>query len=81
MASTGKNKPASPLTPALLGRYKPAKIFKGSVDPPNAPSGSPGRPQPPRHITGMAFDDFGDTLVTAAEDETFRLYNCKTGKQ
>lgn len=29
----------------------------------------------------MAFDDFGDTLVTAAEDETFRLYNCKTGKQ
>lgn len=80
MASTGKNKPASPLTPALLARYKPAKIFKGSVDPSNAPSGSPGRPQPPRHITGMAFDDFGDTLVTAAEDETFRLYNCKTGK-
>jgi len=35
----------------------------------------------PRHITGITFDDRGDTVVTAAEDETFRVWNCKTGKQ
>ncbi|KAG9015928.1 member of Set1p complex, histone methyl transferase [Tulasnella sp. 427] len=81
MASIGKNKPATPLTTATLARYKPARIFKASVDPPNAPSASSARPPPPRHITGMSFDDFGDLFVTAAEDETFRLYNCKTGKQ
>ena len=34
----------------------------------------------PRHITAISFDDRGDTLITAAEDDTFRLYNCKTGK-
>ncbi|KZW02757.1 WD40 repeat-like protein [Exidia glandulosa HHB12029] len=28
----------------------------------------------------MCFDDRGDSLVTAAEDEQFRLYNAKTGK-
>lgn len=35
----------------------------------------------PRHITGISFDDRGDQVITAGEDETFRLYNCKTGKQ
>ncbi|KAG8907163.1 member of Set1p complex, histone methyl transferase [Tulasnella sp. 403] len=83
-ANPAPPKPSGPLTVASMARYKPAKIFKNSVDPPATPS-SPGahspRAQLPRHITGISFDDFGETVVTAAEDETFRLYNCKTGKQ
>lgn len=35
----------------------------------------------PRHITAITFDDRGDQVLTASEDETFRLYSCKTGKQ
>ena len=62
-------------------RFKPARIFKGAVDPPPPGSSSPRGPNTgPRQITGMSFDDRGDVLITAAEDETFRLYNCKTGK-
>ena len=64
-------------------KLKPAKLFKTAVDP--AASPTPGGRSPPnqgiRHITGISFDDRGDQLITAAEDETFRLYNCKTGKQ
>lgn len=69
-----------PLTNAIMTKLKPAKIFKAAVEP--APSLPPGSRTltPPRHITGLSFDDRGDQLITAAEDETFRLYNCKTGK-
>ncbi|KAI0058772.1 WD40 repeat-like protein [Artomyces pyxidatus] len=71
------------LTPVLMGKLKPAKIFKAAVEPPPPPtagSRSPG-PQPSiRYITGLSFDDRGDQLITAAEDETFRLYSCRTGK-
>jgi len=43
--------------------------------------GAPRGPvQGPRHITGVSFDDRGEFVLTAADDETFRLYNCKTGK-
>src|SRR5882762_11817535 len=68
----------------IQGKFKPAKIFKGAVEPlPPSTPGSYSRAQNtgPRHITGISFDDRGDQIVTAAEDETFRLYNCKTGKQ
>ncbi|KDQ53191.1 hypothetical protein JAAARDRAFT_39562 [Jaapia argillacea MUCL 33604] len=72
------------LTPALMSKLKPARIMKGAVEqlPPPSPGGYPARPQNtgPRHITGISFDDRGDQVVTASEDETFRLYNCKTGK-
>lgn len=34
----------------------------------------------PRQISGLSFDDRGDQVLTAAEDETFRLYNTRTGK-
>ena len=34
----------------------------------------------PQHITAISSDDHGDTLIMAAEDGTFQLYNCKTGK-
>ncbi len=64
-------------------KLKPARIYKGAVDAVPAPTaGFQPRPpqQGPRHITGISFDDRGDQLITAAEDETFRLYNCKSGK-
>ncbi|KAG6850707.1 hypothetical protein H0H93_009865 [Arthromyces matolae] len=58
------------------------KIFKSAVEQAAAPaSGQRSTIVGPRQITGMSFDDKGDWLVTAAEDETFRVYNCKTGKQ
>ncbi|KNZ72190.1 WD repeat-containing protein 82, partial [Termitomyces sp. J132] len=63
-------------------RLKPAKIFKNAVEP--GPTPSPGqRPTNvgPRQITGIDFDDRGDYILTAAEDEQFRVYNCKSGKQ
>ncbi|PPR02598.1 hypothetical protein CVT24_002169 [Panaeolus cyanescens] len=72
------------LQPNVISKFKPAKIFKAAVDQPPPPAaGSTAQKQPPnpKSITGLTFDDRGDTLVTAGEDETFRLYNCKTGKQ
>ena len=68
----------------IQSKFKPAKIFKGAVD--NAPQlqgpyASKTQMSGPRNITGISFDDRGDQVVTAADDETFRLYNCKTGKQ
>ncbi|PWN44250.1 WD40 repeat-like protein [Ceraceosorus guamensis] len=32
------------------------------------------------HITSMCFDDRGEHLVTAAENETFQVYDCRKGK-
>jgi COMPASS component SWD2 len=67
--------------PPFQAKFKPAKIFKGAVEP-TPPSTPVARShQGPRHITAITFDDRGDQVLTAAEDETFRLYNCKTGKQ
>ncbi|EIN03699.1 WD40 repeat-like protein, partial [Punctularia strigosozonata HHB-11173 SS5] len=70
------------LTNALMSKFKPAKIFKDAVEPlpPKSPSGR-ATPPGPRHITGMSFDDRGTQLITAAEDETFRLYSARSGKQ
>ncbi|KAJ8692842.1 hypothetical protein PTI98_010116 [Pleurotus ostreatus] len=69
------------LTNQLMGKFKPAKIFKGAVEatPPPSPGGRTSS-NGPKHITGISFDDRGDQVITAAEDETFRLYNCKSGK-
>lgn len=67
----------------LQAKFKPAKIFKGAVEPtpPSTPGGSSRVNAGPRHITAITFDDRGDQVLTASEDETFRLYSCKTGKQ
>ena len=69
-------------------KLKPAKVFKAAVEQPQPQTPpSPGTPASrspnvgPRHITGISFDDRGDQVVTAAEDETFRLYSCKSGKR
>ncbi|TFK40239.1 WD40-repeat-containing domain protein [Crucibulum laeve] len=71
-----------PLTNALMTKLKPAKIFKNAIEPlpPPTPGSQQRANQGPRHITGICFDDRGDHVITAGEDETFRLYNCKTGK-
>ncbi|KAG5732110.1 WD repeat-containing protein 82 [Termitomyces sp. T112] len=73
--------PTLALTNTAMTRLKPAKIFKNAVEP--GPTPSPGqRPTNvgPRQITGIDFDDRGDYILTAAEDEQFRVYNCKSGK-
>ncbi|KAG6332493.1 hypothetical protein ID866_6595 [Astraeus odoratus] len=82
----GSNAPAPatiPLTNSLMTKLKPAKIFKNAVEPTPPPTpGSSTRSNPgPRHITSISFDDRGDQVLTASEDETFRLYSCKSGKQ
>ena len=61
-------------------RFKPAKIFKNAIEQPLPPTTS-SRPPPPRHITGMSFDDRGELCITAGEDESFRLWSCKAGKR
>ncbi|KAJ7650567.1 WD40-repeat-containing domain protein [Roridomyces roridus] len=73
-----------PLSNQTMTKLKPAKIIKGAVEPsPAAGTGNAPRQQfpGPRHITGIGFDDRGDQVITASEDETFRLYSCKSGKQ
>ncbi|KAI0806330.1 WD40-repeat-containing domain protein [Irpex lacteus] len=70
------------LSTMTMAKLKPARIFKDAIEVPPPVSPGPNKQQPePRQITGIAFDDRGDQVLTAAEDETFRLYNCKTGKQ
>ncbi|KAH9945293.1 WD40 repeat-like protein [Epithele typhae] len=74
------------LTPTVMSKMKAAKVFKTAVEPsaplsPGHSGRSPQAQQGPRHITGLSFDDRGDQVITAGEDETFRLYNCKTGKR
>ncbi|KAG5645539.1 hypothetical protein DXG03_005814 [Asterophora parasitica] len=70
--------PTITLTNTLMTRLKPAKIYKNAVDPAPPPTqGSyPQRPQNsgPRYITGISFDDKGENIITAGEDETFRLF-------
>ncbi|KAH7873431.1 WD40-repeat-containing domain protein [Lentinula edodes] len=77
-ANNGSSQPQLTLSNGTMLKLKPSRIFKTAVENPTV---SPGRPSfGPRHITGICFDDRGDQLLTAAEDETFRLYNCKSGK-
>jgi COMPASS component SWD2 len=67
----------------LQTKLKPAKVFKNVIEaaqpPPTLPN-QPPKPPTPRSITGISFDDRGDTVVTAAEDEAFKLYSCKNGR-
>ncbi|KAF8072024.1 WD40-repeat-containing domain protein [Lyophyllum atratum] len=73
------------LTNTIMTKLKPAKIFKNALEPVSTPAaGNYSQRSPnagPRHITGISFDDKGDNLITAGEDETFRLYSCKSGKR
>ncbi|KAG9104971.1 member of Set1p complex, histone methyl transferase [Ceratobasidium sp. 370] len=71
--------PQIPLDENIMQRLKPARIFKGAVET-EATSTASNRNSMPHHITGLTFDDQGDFLLTASEDETFRLYNVRSGK-
>ncbi|KAI6025103.1 WD40-repeat-containing domain protein [Pisolithus microcarpus] len=81
--ANGNNAPSTiPLANALMTKLKPAKVFKNAVEstPLPTPGGSSRANTGPRHITSITFDDRGDQVLTASEDETFRLYSCKSGK-
>ncbi|KAI6099695.1 WD40-repeat-containing domain protein [Pisolithus sp. B1] len=81
--ANGNNAPSTiPLANALMTKLKPAKVFKNAVEPTPLPTpgGSSRTNTGPRHITSITFDDRGDQVLTASEDETFRLYSCKSGK-
>jgi COMPASS component SWD2 len=54
-------------------------VFTNAVDAP-AQDGTVKKSPSPAQITGLSFDDRGETLVTAGGDETFKLYNIKSGK-
>lgn len=49
-----------------LSSFKPSKSFNKSVN--------------KSHITSLDFDDAGELLITASQDETIQLYNCNQGK-
>ncbi|KAF9532588.1 WD40-repeat-containing domain protein [Crepidotus variabilis] len=78
-SSNANPPPTLSLNGQIMAKLKPAKIFKNCIDPPAQSSNKPPN-NTPRNITGITFDDRGDSLVIAAEDESFRVYNCKTGK-
>ncbi|KAI8097277.1 WD40-repeat-containing domain protein [Halteromyces radiatus] len=52
-----------PLTSTLLSTFKVTKAF------------GPNR----RHLTSLSYDDTGEFCITAAEDESLKLYNCRDG--
>jgi COMPASS component SWD2 len=56
---------ALPITGQLLGTFKPSKRFSSKHG---------------TRITSVDFDDTGDWCVTAGDDETIQLYDCKRGK-
>lgn len=54
-----------PITGPLLGSFKPSKRFSSKHG---------------TRITSVDFDDTGEWCVTAGDDETIQLYDCKRGK-
>jgi hypothetical protein len=64
---------------ALQKSFRPARIFKAAVE--STPQLPNGRPGAPRHITGISFDDTGEFVLTAAEDDNYRFYACRSGKR
>ncbi|WFD31178.1 hypothetical protein MSPP1_002212 [Malassezia sp. CBS 17886] len=55
------------LTPDLVASMKPAKVFRDFV-------------QDGCQVTSLNYDDRGELCVTASNDETIQLYNCRSGK-
>lgn len=65
--SSDASKPPLKLSLDLVSSFKPAKVFKEFV-------------QPDCQVTALDYDDRGELCVTAADDETIQLYNCRSGK-
>ena len=53
-----------PVSTSVLIDFKPAKTFKDNQGP----------------ITSLCFDDKGDLCVTAAQDESLHVYDCRDGQ-
>src|SRR5271169_2305228 len=54
-----------PINGQLLGSFKPSKRFSSKHG---------------TRITSVDFDDTGEWCITAGDDETIQLYDCKRGK-
>ncbi|OXC65101.1 hypothetical protein AYX13_05713 [Cryptococcus neoformans] len=65
------------LTSDLLSSFQPAKRFKDAVlEPTSTPSG------PKTHsVTTLTFDDTGDRLISAGDDNQFILWDARKGKK
>ncbi|WWC68317.1 uncharacterized protein I206_102242 [Kwoniella pini CBS 10737] len=79
-----------PLTAGLLNKFRPSRHFKDALDPESSSSSNspnlnlikPSNPTPlNKNITSICFDDVGDRLVTASDDDMFVLWDCKKGKK
>ncbi|WVF70981.1 hypothetical protein IAT40_005777 [Kwoniella sp. CBS 6097] len=80
-----------PLTEDLLRKFRPSKHFKDALDPesststPNAyqpnPNTNSGGGVKGKSITSICFDDAGDRMVSAGEDDGFVLWDVKKGKK
>lgn len=55
------------LSLGLVDNFKPAKVFHEFV-------------QPDCQVTSVDYDDRGEMCVTASNDETIQLYNCRAGR-
>lgn len=56
-----------PLSLALVSSLRPAKVFNEYV-------------QDGCSVTSVDYDDKGETCVTASNDETIQVYNCRSGR-
>ncbi|WWC88184.1 uncharacterized protein L201_003089 [Kwoniella dendrophila CBS 6074] len=78
-----------PLTLDIINKFRPAKHFKDAVDPEssslssfNNSAGIDNKPNSTgKSITSLCFDDSGEKLVTAGNDDMFVLWDCKKGKK
>ena len=61
------SRPPLALSLELVSSFKPAKVFKDFV-------------QHDCRVTSLDYDDRGELCVTASDDETIQLYNCRSGK-
>ncbi|WVW80485.1 hypothetical protein I302_102468 [Kwoniella bestiolae CBS 10118] len=83
------NRPAVvPLSVDLLNKFRPSKHFKDALDP---ESSSTSLPSPPslsndagsagKNITSLSFDDAGERMVSAGNDDMFVLWDVKKGRK
>ncbi|OCF56750.1 compass component swd2 [Kwoniella mangroviensis CBS 10435] len=76
-----------PLSIDLLNKFRPSKHFKDALDPESSTStptsflDQQSQAGGLKNITSLSFDDTGDRLVTAGNDDMFVLWDCKKGKK
>lgn len=58
---------SSPTQTVPQASFKPSRVFRKHNE-------------PGRSFTSLSFDDKGEFVISAAEDETMQLFNAKTGK-